>query len=132
MLCFAMIETREAMENLDAIAATPGLDGLYIGPADLTIGLTGMRYPNGFDREEPEIIDAIKRILTTAHDHGIKAALHCGTAAYALRAVEWGFDMVTVANDIRMLTNAASSSLKAIRQGLDDGEPSPSGTAGQY
>ena len=38
-LCFAMIETREGIENLDEIAATPGLDGLYIGPSDLSIAL---------------------------------------------------------------------------------------------
>ena len=41
VLCFAMIETREAYERVEEIAATPGLDGLYIGPADLTLGLTG-------------------------------------------------------------------------------------------
>lgn len=122
MLCWAMIETREALDNLDAIAATPGLDGLYIGPADLTIGLTGMRYPTGFDREEPEMIEAIQLILRTAHAHGIKAALHCGSAAYALRAIGWGFDMVTLANDVRMLSNASSAALKEVRGGLG-GEP---------
>lgn len=132
MLCFAMIETLEAMCNLDAIAATPGLDGLYIGPADLTIGLTGMRYPNGFDREEPEIIEAIQRILATAHQHGKKAALHCGTAAYALRALEWGFDMVTVANDMRMLTNAASASMRDVRKGLDASAESSADQGIQY
>lgn len=119
MLCWAMIETREALDNLDAIAAIPGLDGLYIGPADLTIGLTGMRYPTGFDREEPEMIEAIQLILRTAHAHGIKAALHCGSAAYALRAIQWGFDMVTVANDVRMLSNASSAALKEVRGGID-------------
>lgn len=118
MLCWAMIETREALDNLDAIAATPGLDGLYIGPADLTIGLTGMRYPTGFDREEPEMIEAIQLILRTAHAHGIKAALHCGSAAYALRAIQWGFDMVTLANDVRMLSNASGAALKEVRGGL--------------
>ncbi|MEJ8664154.1 HpcH/HpaI aldolase family protein [Pseudomonas sp. LP23] len=120
MLCFAMIETREALDNLAEIAATPGLDGLYIGPADLTIGLTGMRYATGFDREEPEILEAIQHILSTAHTHGIKAALHCGSPAYALRALQWGFDMVTLANDVRMLTNAAGSALKQVRSGLGD------------
>ncbi|MFV3314277.1 MULTISPECIES: HpcH/HpaI aldolase family protein [Pseudomonas] len=120
MLCFAMIETREALDNLAEIAATPGLDGLYIGPADLTIGLTGMRYPTGFDREEPEILEAIQHILATAHAHGIKAALHCGSPAYALRALQWGFDMVTLANDVRMLTNAAGAALKQVRSGLGD------------
>ncbi|MCY1539877.1 2-keto-3-deoxy-L-rhamnonate aldolase [compost metagenome] len=118
ILCFAMIETREAMENLAEIAATPGLDGVYIGPADLTIGLTGMCYPTGFDREEPEMIKAIRHILETAHAHGIKAALHCGSASYALRAIDWGFDLVTLANDVRMLTNASSAALKEMRTGL--------------
>nr|MBA3323765.1 2,4-dihydroxyhept-2-ene-1,7-dioic acid aldolase [Paracoccaceae bacterium] len=51
---FAMIETAEAMANLEAICATPGLDGVYIGPADLTLGLTAGRLAPGFDREEPE------------------------------------------------------------------------------
>jgi 4-hydroxy-2-oxoheptanedioate aldolase len=67
VLCLAMIETAEAFANVDAIASTPGLDGLYIGPADLTLGLTGRKYPTGFDREEPEMVDAIKRILNAAH-----------------------------------------------------------------
>jgi len=50
MLAFAMIETAEGMANLAAIAATPGLDGLYAGPADLTLGLAQGRLPPGFDR----------------------------------------------------------------------------------
>ena len=73
VLCFAMIETAEAMRNLDAIVSTPGLDGVYIGPADLTLGLTGRKYPTGFDREEPEIVEAIKRVLDAAHKAGIRA-----------------------------------------------------------
>ncbi|MNF90772.1 5-keto-4-deoxy-D-glucarate aldolase [compost metagenome] len=79
-----------------------------------------MRYPTGFDREEPEILEAIQHILSTANAHGIKAALHCGSPAYALRALQWGFDMVTLANDVRMLTNAAGAALKQVRSGLGD------------
>jgi 4-hydroxy-2-oxoheptanedioate aldolase len=45
ILAFAMIETAEGMANLDAIAATPGLDGIYVGPADLTLSLTGGACP---------------------------------------------------------------------------------------
>ncbi|MEE1865860.1 HpcH/HpaI aldolase family protein [Pseudomonas auratipiscis] len=132
MLCFAMIETREAMDNLAEIAATPGLDGLYIGPADLTIGLTGMRYPTGFDREEPEMLEAIQHILATAHAHGIKAALHCGSPAYALRAIQWGFDMVTLANDVRMLTNATSAALKEVRSSITEVEHATDRAGCQY
>lgn len=115
VLCFAMIETAEAMRNLNEIVTTPGLDGVYIGPADLTIGLTGMKYPTGFDREEPELVESIKRILNAAHGAGIKAALHCGTPTYAAKAAEWGFDMVTVSNDVRLLAGAAAASVKTFR-----------------
>ncbi|MDT6942418.1 aldolase/citrate lyase family protein [Brucella pseudogrignonensis] len=115
VLCFAMIETANAMQNLAEIVTTPGLDGIYIGPADLTIGLTGMKYPTGFDREEPELVENIKRILSAAHGAGIKAALHCGTPTYAAKAAEWGFDMVTVSNDVRLLTGAAAASVKTFR-----------------
>jgi 4-hydroxy-2-oxoheptanedioate aldolase len=116
IICLAMIETSEAFTNIDEIVSTPGLDAVYIGPADLTLGLTGKRYPTGFDRTEPEMIDAIKTILQAAHRAGIKAALHCGSAAYAAQAVEWGFDMVTVSSDARLLAGAAGASVAEFRR----------------
>ena len=116
ILCFAMIETAEAFRNLDDIVSTPGLDGVYIGPADLTLGLTGKRYPVGFDREEPEMLEAIHTILARAHQAGIRAALHCGSPAYAAKAVGWGFDLVTLPNDVRLLASAASASVADARR----------------
>ena len=101
MLAFAMIETAEGMSNLSSIAATPGLDGLYVGPADLTLGLAQGRLAPGFDREEPEMIAALKEILAACKANGIRAALHCGTPEYAARAIEWGFDMTTVSGEIQ-------------------------------
>ncbi len=115
VLCFAMIETREAFERVEEIAATPGLDGLYIGPADLTLALTGRRYRTGFDREEPELLEAIHRVLGAAHGAGIRAGLHNGSGAYAARAVGWGFDLVTVSNDVRLLAGAAAASVAEFR-----------------
>ncbi len=112
----AMIETADGMKNLKDIVATPGLDGVYIGPADLTLGLTGRKYPTGFDREEPEIIEAIKEILARAHEAGIRAAIHCGNSAYAARAIGWGFDMVTLLNDVRLLAGAAKTSVDQARK----------------
>ncbi|WP_433850744.1 HpcH/HpaI aldolase family protein [Brucella pseudogrignonensis] len=132
VLCLAMIETAEAMKNLDEIVATPGLDGVYIGPADLTIGLTGMKYPTGFDREEPEIIENIKRILNAAHGAGIKAALHCGTPTYAAKAAGWGFDMVTVSNDVRLLAGAAAASVKTFRELTAAGQPDQETSKSSY
>lgn len=128
ILCFGMIETAEAMRNLEEIVSTPNLDGVYIGPADLTLGLTGRKYPPGFDREEPEIVDAIHRILEVAHAAGKRAALHCGSATYASKAARWGFDLVTLSNDIRLLAGAAENSVKSFRapeQDVTDFRSSP-------
>lgn len=112
VLAFAMIETAEAMANLDAIAATPGLDGLYVGPSDLAVSLSDGRLQGGFDREEPEIVDAIRAILAGAKRAGIRAGLHCFSPEYAARAAAWGFDLVTVGGDSRLLAAAASASVK--------------------
>lgn len=121
VVCLAMIETAEAFDNLEAIVATPGLDGVYIGPADLTLGLTGRKYRTGFDRDEPEMVAAIKHIVEVAHRAGKKAGLHNGSAAYAAKAAEWGFDLVTVSNDVQLLRSAAAASVQQFRQLNEDG-----------
>ena len=51
------------MINLESIAATPGLDGIYVGPADQTLGLTQGRLIPGFNREEQEMIAALRQIV---------------------------------------------------------------------
>ena len=116
MLAFAMIETADGMANLDAIAATPGLDGLYVGPADLTLSLTQGRLPPGFDREEPEMIAALQTIVAACKANNIRAALHCGTPDYAARAIGWGFDMTTVGGDSRFLAGAAGAAVAGFRK----------------
>jgi 4-hydroxy-2-oxoheptanedioate aldolase len=121
VLCFAMIETAEGFNNLDEIVSTPGLDGVYIGPSDLTLGLTGRKYPFGFDREEPEMVDAIRTILDAAHRAGIRVALHCGGSAYAAKAIGWGFDLVTLPNDVRLLAAAAGASVTDTRKLIAEG-----------
>jgi 4-hydroxy-2-oxoheptanedioate aldolase len=116
MLAFAMIETADGMKNLDAIAATPGLDGLYVGPADLTLSLTQGRLAPGFDREEPEMIAALQTIAAACKKNNIRAALHCGTPDYAARAIGWGFNMTTVGGDSRFLAAAAGAAVAGFRK----------------
>lgn len=116
ILGFAMIETKQAMANLDAIAATPGLSGIYVGPADLSLSLFDGKVTAGFDREEPEVIEALHRILAACKKNGVRAALHCGTAEYAARAIGWGFDMTTVSGDSRILAAGAAASVADFRR----------------
>ena len=120
LLGFAMIETAEAFANVDAIAATPGLDGLYIGPADLTLSLSQGRLPPGFDREEPQMVAAIQTILAAAKQAGIRAGIHCGTPEYAAKAIGWGFDLTTVGGDSRFLAAAAGSAVTRFRDLTND------------
>jgi 4-hydroxy-2-oxoheptanedioate aldolase len=78
----------------------------------------------GFDREEPEMVDALKRIVAACKSAGICAALHCGTPDYAARAIGWGFGMTTVAGDSRLLAAAAAASVGRFRE-LTEAAPGP-------
>lgn len=116
LLALAMIETAEAVANVEAICSTPGLDGIYIGPADLTLGVKQGQLAPGFDRREPEMIAVIQQVLAAAKSAGIRAGLHCGSPAYAAQAIGWGFDMITLSNDVRILAAAASAGVRETRE----------------
>jgi 4-hydroxy-2-oxoheptanedioate aldolase len=104
ILSLAMIETREALENLEGILSTPGLDGCYVGPSDLGLSLGYEPKP---DREEPELLDVIDRILTTAKRNNVRSCMHCGSTDYAKRMIAKGFDSVTVLADSQFILRGA-------------------------
>lgn len=132
IICLAMIETDEAVRNLAEIVSTPGLDGVYIGPADLTLGVAQGRLPPGFDREEPEMVETITNILESAKAAGVRAGIHCGTPAYAAKALDWGFNLATVSNDVRLLAEAAGSSVAETRALLGETATTNADRAGGY
>jgi 4-hydroxy-2-oxoheptanedioate aldolase len=115
VIVFAMIETRDALNNLDEILSVPGLDAIYIGPADLSnaLGCTPK-----FDQEEKPVIEAIDFILSRAKAHNIVAGIHNGTPAYALRMVEKGFRFVTLASDARLMAAKAAEVVGEMRAGV--------------
>ena len=129
VICLAMVETAEAYENLQDIVTTPGLDGVYVGPSDLALGLTDGRLGPGFDRREPELVAATKRILEASKRAGILAGLHCGSPEYAAEAVSWGFDLVTLVSDAQLLAQGGAARIAAVRSILDGGG-SPDAEAG--
>jgi 4-hydroxy-2-oxoheptanedioate aldolase len=112
ILVIPMIETQTALDNLEAILDVEGIDGIYIGPSDLGFSL-GME-PK-LDREEPEIMRIYERLLKETSKRGIAAGLHNGTAEYANRMVKMGFKMVTIANDVGLMMNAAKAAVKTAR-----------------
>ena len=112
VLTFAMIETAEAMENLDAILSTPELDACYVGPSDLSISLGGKP---GLDQTEPKVYEAIEAIVAAAKRHGRKAGIHTGNVAYAKKMIDLGFDFVTLYSDVRLLVAKVGEVLKEMR-----------------
>ena len=100
MLAFAMIETAAGLANVEAICATPGLDGIYIGPSDLSLAIGG---PPGQDQTAPALMAAFDQILAACRSAGIRAGVHTGSAAYSKAMIERGFDLVTVGVDMRYL-----------------------------
>ncbi|MEM1361506.1 MAG: aldolase/citrate lyase family protein [Pseudomonadota bacterium] len=133
IIALAMIETAEGLANLDAIAATPGLDGIYVGPADLTLGTQGQRLPAGFDRQEPEMIEILQQIAKTCLRHGIQPCIHCGTPEYAVKAIDWGYRLTTVSGDSRLLDAAAKATVSRFRElteGTTEGAAATPGEVG--
>jgi 4-hydroxy-2-oxoheptanedioate aldolase len=115
IVALAMIETKEALGALDEIAATPELDALYIGPSDLSVSL-GL--PHGLDRSEDVVLAAIRSVLEACRRHRIKAGIHTGSAAYAKRMLEMGFDLVTVLSDSRLITLAGAPVVAEMRAAM--------------
>jgi 4-hydroxy-2-oxoheptanedioate aldolase len=119
----AMIETAEALANLDAIASTPGLDGLYIGPGDLSMSLGGRQR---VDLTDPPLVEALNAILAAARRHGRVAGLHTNSPDYARRMIDQGFQFVTVMTDTAILSGAARQLVDATRA---DQRSQPAGPA---
>jgi 4-hydroxy-2-oxoheptanedioate aldolase len=110
---FAMIETRQALDNLDAILSVDGLDAVYIGPSDLALGL-GVEPQR--DPTNPVVVDAIAHILARAKHHGVRAGCHTGAVAQGLKMAKLGFDFVTVESDARLIEAAAAAAVTTFRQ----------------
>lgn len=115
VLLFAMIETREGLDNLDAICATPGVDAVYIGPADLSFAL-GLA-PRA-DNPDPLHLETCNRILAAAHQHGKKACMHCASAAFAADALKRGFDMVMLTSDVSCMVAGAKKQLDDLKAAM--------------
>ena len=113
VLAIPMIETAEAVANLDAILAVPGVDAIYLGPSDLSISMGG---PAALDHEDAAMLALYDRIITAAQRAGVKTGVHCIAPAYAARMRARGFDLVTVDSDAGLLLKAARAALEVARE----------------
>ena len=112
VVAFAMIETAQALDNLDAILSVEGLDAIYIGPSDLSLAL-GCKPV--FDDVDPPVAQAIDHIVARAKHHGVVAGVHNGRADVARARVAKGFRFVTLGSDARLLASGSQQLLVAMR-----------------
>jgi 4-hydroxy-2-oxoheptanedioate aldolase len=113
-LVIAMIETRSGLENVESIAATPGIDGLYVGPSDLSLAL-GAAFPGDPAIAEP-FAAALMRIQAAASAAGIPVGIHAASGDIAAQRMADGFTFSTVASDVVHLEEVAMAHLAAARR----------------
>jgi 2-dehydro-3-deoxyglucarate aldolase len=98
------IESAKGVENAEAIAAVDGIDGLFIGPSDLSAALGVLGQPN-----HPEVQAAIAQVLAAADEHGKPVGILAPVEADARRYLEMGMTFVAVGGDVSLLRNASKA-----------------------
>ena len=112
IVSLAMIETKQAVENLDEILSVPNLTGIYIGPADMS---SSYGLPPKFDVREDPVFSNIKMIAKKAKEKGKIAGIHNGSVKYMKEMMQYGFQFTTLLSDFRMMTSNAESLLKELK-----------------
>ena len=112
ILKLAMIETRQGLDNLEAILAVPGLDGIFIGPSDLSIALKGSP---ALDWEKGLLADALVHCRAVTRKHGKYAGVWCPNAVMGAAMVKLGYDMVVAGPDSGVLKTEFASRVQAMR-----------------
>jgi 4-hydroxy-2-oxoheptanedioate aldolase len=115
VICLVMVETTKALENVEQIAQAPEIDGLYIGPSDLSLdmGLSLSDWAN-----DARHVAAVERIFAAAKANGIVACHHGAGPAVSAKFVQMGSMLCQIGNDVRMLAAATAEALKTFRQAI--------------
>jgi 4-hydroxy-2-oxoheptanedioate aldolase len=109
---FAMIETHTALDNVEAIAATPGIDGLFLGPADLSIALSKGA---NVDPMAAEVDRELDRIISAAHKAGKIMGAYCHAPERAVALAGRGIRFLAVGSDMSFLRAGTAAALKALK-----------------
>ena len=112
-MAFAMIETREAMAICGDILALPGIDGVFIGPSDLSIALSGGK---SVDPMSKAVDDAITEVVRQASKVGKPVAVYAHTAERGRDFLKLGARMICIQSDLGFLKVGAQVALDIIRR----------------
>jgi 4-hydroxy-2-oxoheptanedioate aldolase len=119
-LALAMIETVPAVEALEAILDVPGLDGVFVGPSDLSISMSGGK---ALDHRLPEAVAVMERLIAGAKRRGKVTAIFCNGGEAAARNAAMGFDLMAVGSDMGFVLDGARAALAAARGSAEEGAP---------
>ena len=119
IVSLAMIETKEAVDNLDAILSVPHLTGIYIGPADMS---SSYGLPPKFDVREDPVFSNIKLIAKKAKEYGKIAGIHNGSTAYAKEMINLGYKFVTILSDFRVMSSNSQKIVDEMKDTKNDGK----------
>lgn len=110
-----MIETAEALENLDEILSVEGVDAAYIGPSDLAYAIDIT--PTG-DNHDPKHIETVHKIYDACKRHGVAPGAHTGSLEFTKKWLDHGFQMVMLGADTGFMRASASADLAAARESI--------------
>ena len=105
------IESQTGLDNLAAIATTPGVDVLWVGHFDLSQSLG---IPGQF--QHPKFLDALKLVVDTAHQHGLGAGIQPGSLAQAQEWLETGFNVISYNGDLYVYLEAMTQAVAGLRK----------------
>lgn len=106
------IETEAGLRNADAILSTPGLDGVYIGPTDLSRSLGG---DYGADWTEGPVVEAIDELLELGARHEVSIGIYAVEPRYARLLADRGMSFIVLSGDIPLAMRAAQDSVSTFR-----------------
>jgi len=112
MIAMAMIETVQAIENIDDILSTPGLDAIFIGPSDLSVSFG---HSAGFDPRFPAVYEAIVKVAEACKRHGIVPGIHTGSLAYTREMEALGYRFFAYLSELRFMASAGAEALAGLR-----------------
>ena len=112
ILRIALIETKKGLENIEAIAATPGLDMVYLGPNDM-----GVSYGSkpSYTPNNPHVEHAVEVLAATARKHGLAAGMHTASAEVAKSAMKQGYTFLSLGYASKIMVAAAGKVLNDIK-----------------
>lgn len=112
IVALAMVETQQALDNLEEVLQTPGLDGVFVGPGDLRLSLTGQA---GMDLTDPTLLSALEQIATVTQENNRVAGIWVPDVVTGQKMRGMGYQFITISTDTRLLSAAAQDVVNKFR-----------------